>query len=75
MKFFGLVVLIFDGENGNVMMFEYFKNFFVFLFWECYCWLDVGFMIVSEYIDIYLLLGEIIEVRLKLIGGLWIGGY
>ncbi|MDE5095925.1 MAG: glycoside hydrolase [Trichodesmium sp. St11_bin5] len=71
----GLVVPTSDGENGNVMMFEYFKNSFAPLFRERHRWLDVGFMTVSEYIDTYLSPGEITEVRLKSTGGSWIGGH
>ena len=70
-----LVVPTSDGENGNVMMFEYFKNSFAPLFRERDRWLDVGFMTVSEYIDTYLGDGPTTEVRLKSTGGSWIGGH
>ncbi|NES01383.1 MAG: glycoside hydrolase [Okeania sp. SIO2F4] len=70
-----LVVPTSDGENGNVMMFEYFKNSFAPLFRESDRWSDVGFMTVSQYIDTYLSEGPVTEVRLKSTGGSWIGGH
>ncbi|MDJ0557103.1 MAG: glycoside hydrolase [Microcoleaceae cyanobacterium MO_207.B10] len=70
-----LVVPTSDGENGNVMMFEYFKNSFAPLFRERDRWSDVGFMTVSQYIDTYLTEGPTTEVRLKSTGGSWIGGH
>ena len=70
-----LVVPTSDGENGNVMMFEYFKNSFAPLFRERDRWSDIGFMTVSEYIDAYLADGPTTEVRLKSTGGSWIGGH
>ncbi|MGB3511718.1 MAG: glycoside hydrolase [Microcoleaceae cyanobacterium] len=75
MKFPALVVPTSDGENGNVMMFEYFKNSFAPLFRERDRWSDIGFMTVSEYIDTYLPNGPTTEVRLKSTGGSWIGGH
>lgn len=70
-----LVVPTSDGENGNVMMFEYFKNSFAPLFRESDRWSDVGFLRVSQYIDTYLSDGATTEVRLKSTGGSWIGGH
>ena len=70
-----LVVPTSDGENGNVMMFEYFKNSFAPLFRESDRWSDVGFLTVSQYIDTYLSEGSATEVRLKSTGGSWIGGH
>lgn len=70
-----LVVQTSDGENGNVMMFEYFKNSFVPLFRERDRWYDIEFMTVSQYIDTYLPDGATTEVRLKSTGGSWIGGH
>ncbi len=70
-----LVVPTSDGENGNVMMFEYFKNSFVPLFDGGDRHSDIGFMTVSEYIDAYIADGVATEVRLKPTGGSWIGGH
>lgn len=75
MKLPALVVPTSDGENGNVMMFEYFKNSFAPLFRERDRWSDIGFMTVSQYIDTYLPDGPTTEVRLKSTGGSWIGGH
>jgi len=70
-----LVVPTSDGENGNVMMFEYFKNSFAPLFRERDRHPEIEFMTVSEYIDAYVA-GEVLtEVRLKPTGGSWIGGH
>lgn len=63
-----------DGENGNVMMFEYFQNTFEPLF----CGptqQDIVFLTVSQYIDRYLPDGPRTEVRLAATGGSWIGGH
>ena len=70
-----LVVPTSDGENGNVMMFEYFPNTFAPLFREAEHWQDIAFMTVSQYIDQYLPHGAATEVRLKLTGASWIGGH
>lgn len=70
-----LVVPTSDGENGNVMMFEYFSNSFAPLFRESQKWPDIQFMTVSQYIDTYLSQGATSEVRLKPAGGSWIGGH
>jgi hypothetical protein len=69
-----LVVPTSDGENGNVMMFEYFKNSFVPLFRESHHWPDIAFMTVSQYIDSYAK-NPTTEIRLKSTGGSWIGGH
>jgi hypothetical protein len=68
-----LVVPTSDGENGNVMMFEYFKNSFAPLFRDRHP--EIEFMTVSEYIDAYVAGGVLTEVRLKPTGGSWIGGH
>ncbi|EAW37546.1 glycoside hydrolase [Lyngbya sp. PCC 8106] len=70
-----LVVPTSDGENGNVMMFEYFRNSFVPLFRESQHWPDIAFMTVSQYIDSYIGHNPSTEVRLKATGGSWIGGH
>lgn len=70
-----LIVPTSDGENGNVMMFEYFRNSFAPLFRNAGSWQDIAFMNVSEYIDQYLPNGATTEVRLKPSGGSWIGGH
>ena len=70
-----LVVPTSDGENGNVMMFEYFQNSFAPLFRERDRYSDIDFMTVSEYIDNYFSHGAQTEVRLKPTGGSWIGGH
>ena len=70
-----LVVPTSDGENGNVMMFEYFKNSFAPLFREGDRHPEIEFMTVSEYIDAYVAGGVLTEVRLKPTGGSWIGGH
>ena len=70
-----LIVPTSDGENGNVMMFEYFSNTFAPLFRESHNWQDISFMTVSEYIDQFLANGATTEVRLKSSGGSWIGGH
>lgn len=70
-----LIVPTSDGENGNVMMFEYFRNSFAPLFRNSQSWQDIAFMNVSEYIDQYLPNGATTEVRLKPSGGSWIGGH
>jgi predicted house-cleaning noncanonical NTP pyrophosphatase (MazG superfamily) len=69
-----LVVPTSDGENGNVMMFEFFPNTFAPLYRNAHNWQDVGFMTVSEYLDTY---GENpdSEIRLNSTGGSWIGGH
>jgi predicted house-cleaning noncanonical NTP pyrophosphatase (MazG superfamily) len=69
-----LVVPTSDGENGNVMMFEFFPNTFAPLFRHAQAWQDVQFMTVSEYIAQY---GENpeSEIRLNATGGSWIGGH
>ncbi len=68
-----LVVPTSDGENGNVMMFEYFKNSFAPLFRDRHP--EIEFTTVSEYIDNYVAGGVLTEVRLKPTGGSWIGGH
>ncbi|HEY9810400.1 MAG TPA: hypothetical protein V6D13_13810 [Halomicronema sp.] len=70
-----LIVPTSDGENGNVMMFEYFRNSFAPLFRNSQSWQDIAFMNVSEYIDKYLPKVATTEVRLKPTGGSWIGGH
>jgi hypothetical protein len=70
-----LVVPTSDGENGNVMMFEYFKNSFAPLFQQSQQWPDIGFMTVSEYMETYLSEEPTTTVRLKSTGGSWIGGH
>ncbi|MCW6038940.1 glycoside hydrolase [Spirulina subsalsa FACHB-351] len=70
-----LIVPTSDGENGNVMMFEYFKNSFAPLFYNTHQWPEVTFMTVSEYIDHYCSQGVTSEVQLKETGGSWIGGH
>ncbi len=70
-----LVVPTSDGENGNVMMFEYFKNSFAPLFRQSQRWPEIGFMTVSEYIDTYLPKGPTTTVHLKATGGSWIGDH
>jgi len=70
-----LVIPTSDGENGNVMMFEYFPNSFAPLFYNANQWQDVAFMTVSEYIDIYDQQNPATEVTLNLTGGSWIGGH
>lgn len=70
-----LVVPTSDGENGNVMMFEYFKNTFSPLFRQSQHWPEIAFLTVSQYIDTYLPNGPTTEVSLKPTGGSWIGGH
>ncbi len=70
-----LIVPTSDGENGNVMMFEYFKNTFAPLFRESVRSPDIAFATVSQYLDTYLPQGPTTEVRLKPTGGSWIGGH
>lgn len=70
-----LVVPTSDGENGNVMMFEYFSQGFAPLFERRGEWPDIAFLTVSEYIDRYLPDGPTSTVRLKAEGGSWIGGH
>lgn len=70
-----LIVPTSDGENGNVMMFEYFRNTFAPMFRNSNCWQDVEFMTVSRYLDQYLQNGPSTEVKLKPTGGSWIGGH
>ncbi len=70
-----LVVPTSDGENGNVMMFEFFPNTFAPLFRCAAQWPDIAFMTVSEYLDSYLADGPQTEVRLGTIGGSWIGDH
>ena len=70
-----LIVPTSDGENGNVMMFEYFRNSYAPLFRNSQSWQDIAFMNVSEYIDKYLPKVATTEVRLKPTGGSWIGGH
>lgn len=70
-----LIVPTSDGENGNVMMFEYFLNSYAPLFRNSQFWQDIAFMNVSEYIDKYLPKVATTEVRLKPTGGSWIGGH
>lgn len=70
-----LIVPTSDGENGNVMMFEYFKNSFAPLFYNTHQWSDITFMTVSQYLDQYCAQGVNSEVRLKPTGGSWIGGH
>ncbi|WP_017304739.1 hypothetical protein [Spirulina subsalsa] len=70
-----LIVPTSDGENGNVMMFEYFKNSFAPLFYNTHQWPEVTFLTVSEYIDHYCSQGVASQVTLKATGGSWIGGH
>jgi hypothetical protein len=70
-----LIVPTSDGENGNVMMFEYFRNSYAPLFRNSQSWQDIAFMNVSEYIDQYFPKVATTEVRLKPTGGSWIGGH
>lgn len=70
-----LIVPTSDGENGNVMMFEYFKNTFAPLVREISNSSDIGMATVSEYIDTYLAFGTTTRVDLNLAGGSWIGGH
>lgn len=70
-----LVVPTSDGENGNVMMFEYFKNTFAPLVKMVSASSDVDMVTVSEYIDTYLSFGRTTRVELNLAGGSWIGGH
>lgn len=68
-----LIVPTSDGENGNVMMFEYFNNTFAPLFCNRQQWPDIAFMTVSEYLDHFP--DVTTEVRLNETGGSWIGGH
>jgi hypothetical protein len=70
-----LVVPTSDGENGNVMMFEYFKNSFAPLFQQSQQGSDIGFMTVSEYMESYLSQEPTTTVHLKPTGGSWIGDH
>jgi alpha-amylase/alpha-mannosidase (GH57 family) len=70
-----LVVPTSDGENGNVMMFEFFPNSFAPLFAEGQRRPEIAFQTVSEYLDTHLVCGPTSEVRLKPGGGSWIGGH
>lgn len=70
-----LIVPTSDGENGNVMMFEYFRNTFAPLFQNAAQTPDIAFMTVSEYLDKYLPNAELTTVQLKPTGGSWIGGH
>lgn len=70
-----LIVPTSDGENGNVMMFEYFKNSFAPLFQQSQDWPEIGFMTVSEYMETYLNDQPTTTVDLKSTGGSWIGGH
>ncbi|MFW6359716.1 MAG: hypothetical protein ACOC0N_10965, partial [Chroococcales cyanobacterium] len=68
-----LVVPTSDGENGNVMMFEYFPNTFSPLFRNAPS--DISFMTVSEYIETFIPDGPTTEIKLNTSGGSWIGGH
>jgi hypothetical protein len=70
-----LVVPTSDGENGNVMMFEFFPNSFVPLCAEGRQRPEIAFQTVSEYLDTHLAGGPTTEVRLRPGGGSWIGGH
>ncbi|BAC90566.1 glycoside hydrolase [Gloeobacter violaceus] len=70
-----LVVPTSDGENGNVMMFEFFPNGFAPLFENQAHWPEVEFLTVSQYLDKYLPDGPTSQVRLAAGGGSWIGGH
>jgi hypothetical protein len=72
-----LVVPTSDGENGNVMMFEYFPNTFEPLVRQAASLSDVTLATVSEYIDRYQgdPTDEPTEVRLREAGGSWIGSH
>lgn len=70
-----LIVPTSDGENGNVMMFEFFPNTFAPLFRNSQNWPDIAFMTISEYIDKFLPNGATTQIKLKLDGGSWIGGH
>lgn len=70
-----LVVPTSDGENGNVMMFEYFPNTFAPLFRNAQNYPEIAFMTVSEYIDRFVSQGATNQLRLNTTGGSWIGGH
>ena len=68
-----LVVPTSDGENGNVMMFEYFSKTFAPLFRGAASYADIAFTTVSQYLDTY---GPPeTQIRLQDTGGSWIGGH
>ena len=69
-----LIVPTSDGENGNVMMFEYFRNTFVPLVHQVSALPDIEMATVSEYITKYPP-DNATPVRLKPTGGSWIGGH
>jgi len=68
-----LVITASDGENGNVMMNEFFPQFYKKFFMEK---LDekVGSMLVSEFLDKFYQ-EELEEIKLKSLGASWIDGH
>jgi hypothetical protein len=70
-----LIVPTSDGENGNVMMFEYFKNTFVPLVEMMPRLADVEMLTVSQYLDRHLDGQTPTPVSLNTTGGSWIGGH
>ncbi len=69
-----LIVPTSDGENGNVMMFEYFRNTFIPLVHQIAELPNVRMATVSEYIAKHLPENPT-RVHLKPTGGSWIGGH
>lgn len=71
-----LLITASDGENGNVMMNEFFPNTFV-PFFEKKADKKVSSLTVSEFLDrFYKNKSDVAsEIRLKDIGGSWIGGH
>jgi len=68
-----LVITASDGENGNVMMNEFFPQFYQKFFMEK---LDekVGSMLVSEFLEKFYQ-EDLEEIKLKSLGASWINGH
>ncbi len=63
-----------DGENGNVMMNQFFKDTFVPFFTKLES-KKVGSMLVSQFLEKYYPYGPKEEVKLKVQGGSWTGSH
>lgn len=73
-----LVVPASDGENGNVMMNEFFPKTFV-PFFEKFSGKEISSLSISEFLDEYYTKNGKIkidnEVKIKTIGASWVGGH
>lgn len=67
-----LLITASDGENGNVMMNEFFPKTFEKFFTDKK---EVGSMLVTEFLQTYYSNAKLSEIRLKVIGGSWINGH